>query len=113
MVSNNVYPLFMECHVKTGIFLLTFFFLTDPNPWELEMTSGWLISFSVVLASFGVVAATLGIVELVNFIRTEGGLLGSVQVVSLASIIFGSLCKLLNASRTSSVQDESCFGILF
>lgn len=59
------------------------------------MTSGWLISFSVVLGSFGLLTAALALVELITFVRNDGGLVGSVQIVSLVSIIFGSLCKSL------------------
>jgi hypothetical protein len=52
-----------------------------------------LISFSVVLGSFGLLTAALALVELITFVRNDGGLVGSVQIVSLVSIIFGSLCK--------------------
>ncbi len=57
------------------------------------MHSGWMISFSVVLGAFGVLTAVLAIIEMITFIRADGGMVASVQIVSLVSIIFGSLCK--------------------
>jgi hypothetical protein len=94
LTSWDVIASYMQQAQTDPTMNLTFSFdHTDINSWEVEMTSGWLISFSVVLGSFGLLTAALALVELITFVRNDGGLVGSVQIVSLLSIIFGSLWR--------------------